>query len=103
MTEPYFYEIKLHDGDLTREWRFKWCALGIYCAYAVTTPVVRAGVTWAQCVDSVSGTLELETLRPKEQRFGISARDLQLQLIPAANMARLQELAQQRVQERGQC
>lgn len=94
--EPYFYEVKSTGADVVREWRFKWAAQGVYVSYAETVPVLRAGIPWAQCLDCVGTVLTME-LEPPPGQWKLKPRDVKLELLPPANLARLRELIAERL------
>lgn len=94
--EPYFYEVKSSQPDLERHWRFKWAAQGVYVSYSETVPVLRAGIPWAQCLDCVGTVLTME-LEPLPGQWKLKPRDVKLELLPPANLARLRELIAERM------
>lgn len=94
--EPYFYEVKSTQPGLERHWRFKWAAQGVYVSYSETVPVMRLGVAWGQCLDCVGTVLSME-LEPLPGQRKLKPRDVKLELVPAANMARLRELIAERL------
>jgi hypothetical protein len=91
VAEPYFFEVKQHGAEVTREWRFKWAAQGVYCSYSETVPVLRCGAPWAQCLDCVGAVLTLD-LEPLPGPFKLRPKDLRLELLPAKELSRLKEL-----------